>query len=184
MQEIVKDRLPLFSDEESRMVKCSIDYVGINHYTSYYMKDPGTWNLMPVSYQDDWHAGFVCKFWLHNTKFLNSGTYITFHSFLCCCQLWLDAHSVICFSNVSVDERNGVPIGIHVRVLLDAYKYQRQGKLKVGFASDYVTANSLIVQANSYWLYIVPWGINKAVNYVKETYENPTMILAENGTHE
>ncbi|RLN35657.1 beta-glucosidase 26 [Panicum miliaceum] len=35
--------------------------------------------------------------------------------------------------------------------------------------------------ANSYWLYIEPWGINKAVNYVKETYENPTMILAENG---
>jgi len=105
MQEIVKDRLPLFSDEESRMVKGSIDYVGINHYTSYYMKDPGTWNLMPVSYQDDWHVGFVY-------------------------------------------ERNGVPIGAH---------------------------------ANSYWLYIVPWGINKAVNYVKETYENPTMILAENG---
>jgi len=86
MQEIVKDRLPLFSDEESRMVKCSIDYVGINHYTSYYMKDPGTWNLMPVSYQDDGHVGFVY-------------------------------------------ERNGVPIA---------------------------------ARANSYWLYIVPWGINKA----------------------
>jgi len=119
MQEIVKDRLPLFSDEESRMVKCSIDYVGINHYTSYYMKDPGTWNLMPVSYQDDGHVGFVY-------------------------------------------ERNGVPIAARVRVLLDAYKYQRQGGLKVGFASDYVTVNSLIMQANSYLLYIVPWGINKA----------------------
>jgi len=56
--------------------------------------------------------------------------------------------SVICFSHVSVDERNGVPIAAHVRVLLDA--------------SDYVTVNSLIVPANSYWLYIVPWGINKA----------------------
>uniref|UniRef100_A0A0E0CZU3 4-hydroxy-7-methoxy-3-oxo-3,4-dihydro-2H-1,4-benzoxazin-2-yl glucosidebeta-D-glucosidase n=1 Tax=Oryza meridionalis TaxID=40149 RepID=A0A0E0CZU3_9ORYZ len=31
-------------------------------------------------------------------------------------------------------------------------------------------------QANSYWLYIVPWGINKAVTYVKETYGNPTTI--------
>lgn len=36
-------------------------------------------------------------------------------------------------------------------------------------------------QENSYWLYIVPWGINKAVTYVKETYGNPTMILSENG---
>jgi hypothetical protein len=72
MQEIAKDRLPLFSDEEARMVKGSIDYVGINHYTSFYMKDPGTWNLTPVSYQDDWHVGFVCKFLTPRTKFLNS----------------------------------------------------------------------------------------------------------------
>ncbi|KAB8091594.1 hypothetical protein EE612_017124 [Oryza sativa] len=35
-------------------------------------------------------------------------------------------------------------------------------------------------QENSYWLYIVPWGINKAVTYVKETYGNPMMILSEN----
>uniref|UniRef100_A0A0D9X2C9 Uncharacterized protein n=1 Tax=Leersia perrieri TaxID=77586 RepID=A0A0D9X2C9_9ORYZ len=105
MLEIVKDRMPTFSDEESRMVKGSIDYVGINHYTSFYMKDPGAWNLTPVSYQDDWHVGFVY-------------------------------------------ERNGVPIG---------------------------------ARANSYWLYIVPWGISKAVTYVQETYGNPRMILSENG---
>ncbi|KAH6822211.1 B-S glucosidase 44 [Perilla frutescens var. hirtella] len=36
-------------------------------------------------------------------------------------------------------------------------------------------------RANSYWLYIVPWGLYKAVNYIKEHYGNPTMILAENG---
>ncbi|KAG6483040.1 hypothetical protein ZIOFF_059680 [Zingiber officinale] len=35
--------------------------------------------------------------------------------------------------------------------------------------------------ANSYWLYIVPWGLYKAVTYVKETYRNPVIILAENG---
>jgi beta-glucosidase/6-phospho-beta-glucosidase/beta-galactosidase len=71
MLEIVKDRLPVFSDEESRMVKGSIDYVGINQYTSYYMKDAGMWNLTPVSYQDDWHVGFVCKFQLQDAKSLN-----------------------------------------------------------------------------------------------------------------
>lgn len=37
------------------------------------------------------------------------------------------------------------------------------------------------MQAHSYWLYIVPWGLYKAVNYIKEHYGNPTMILAENG---
>ncbi|CAA3025237.1 beta-glucosidase 44-like [Olea europaea subsp. europaea] len=36
-------------------------------------------------------------------------------------------------------------------------------------------------RAVSDWLYIVPWGLHKAINYVKERYGNPTMILAENG---
>lgn len=28
---------------------------------------------------------------------------------------------------------------------------------------------------------MVPWGMYKAVSYVKEHYGNPTMILSENG---
>ena len=36
-------------------------------------------------------------------------------------------------------------------------------------------------RAFSYWLYNVPWGLHKAVMYIKERYGNPTVILAENG---
>ncbi|XP_059640203.1 beta-glucosidase 44-like [Cornus florida] len=36
-------------------------------------------------------------------------------------------------------------------------------------------------RAYSYWLYNVPWGLYKAVTYIKEHYGNPTVILAENG---
>ncbi|KAL8111031.1 beta-glucosidase 44-like [Apium graveolens] len=36
-------------------------------------------------------------------------------------------------------------------------------------------------KAYSYWLYNVPWGLYKAIMYVKERYGNPTMVLAENG---
>ncbi|XP_059639885.1 beta-glucosidase 44-like isoform X2 [Cornus florida] len=36
-------------------------------------------------------------------------------------------------------------------------------------------------KAHSYWLYNVPWGLFKAVMYIKENYENPAIILAENG---
>ena len=42
------------------MVKGSYDYVGVNQYTSYYMKDNGVTNPKPVSYQDDWHVEFKC----------------------------------------------------------------------------------------------------------------------------
>ncbi|OMO95731.1 Glycoside hydrolase, family 1 [Corchorus olitorius] len=36
-------------------------------------------------------------------------------------------------------------------------------------------------RANSWWLYIVPWGMYKAVTYVKERYGNLNMIISENG---
>ncbi|CAH9061215.1 unnamed protein product [Cuscuta epithymum] len=105
MQTILGKRLPTFTPDEVKMVKGSIDYVGINQYTTYYMSDPHS-NKPPVpGYQNDW-----------NVKF----------SF----------------------EKNGVPVG---------------------------------PTAHSNWLYIVPWGMYKAVTYVKEHYGNPTMILSENG---
>ncbi|KAL3570796.1 hypothetical protein D5086_028045 [Populus alba] len=39
MQNIVGSRLPKFTEEEVKMVKGSMDFVGINHYTTYYMYD-------------------------------------------------------------------------------------------------------------------------------------------------
>ncbi|XP_019154233.1 PREDICTED: beta-glucosidase 1-like [Ipomoea nil] len=36
-------------------------------------------------------------------------------------------------------------------------------------------------RANSDWLYMVPWGLYKAVTYVKEQYGNPRMFISENG---
>ncbi|KAL8141816.1 hypothetical protein V2J09_014848 [Rumex salicifolius] len=106
MQEIVKERLPKFTEEEIKMVKGSMDYVGINQYTAYYMYNPPLKKKpTPLGYQQDWNAGFAFK-------------------------------------------KNGVPIG---------------------------------PRAYSGWLYEVPWGLYKAVTYIKEHYGNPTVILSENG---
>ncbi|KAK4741005.1 hypothetical protein SAY87_024593 [Trapa incisa] len=105
MQEIVAERLPKFSRSEVDLVKGSFDFIGINHYSSYYIFNPGGPPLKVPGYQAEWHVGFAY-------------------------------------------ERNGVPIG---------------------------------PRANSFWLYEVPWGIRKAVMYVKEKYGNPVVILSENG---
>ncbi|CAN4106043.1 unnamed protein product [Withania somnifera] len=104
MQNIVGNRLPKFTTEEIKMVKGSIDYVGINHYTTFYAYDPLS-KLKVHAYKQDRNCGFS-------------------------------------------NDRKGVPIG---------------------------------PRAHSDWLYIVPWGLYKAVNYVKEHYGNPTIILLENG---
>ncbi|KAL6010915.1 Beta-glucosidase 44 [Asimina triloba] len=103
MQQIVKERLPKFTEEEVKIVKGSIDYVGINQYTAYYMYDNHQKPTEVPGYQMDWHLN-----------------------------VWI----VVTFEHL---------------------------------------------QAHSYWLYIVPWGMYKAVTYIKEHYGNPTVILSENG---
>ncbi|XVF12216.1 hypothetical protein REPUB_Repub08aG0095700 [Reevesia pubescens] len=105
MQVIVGNRLPKFTKEEVKMVKGSIDFVGINQYTTYYMYDPHQSKPKVLGYQQDWNSGFAYA-------------------------------------------KRGVGIG---------------------------------PRANSEWLYNVPWGLYKALMYIKEHYGNPTVILSENG---
>jgi len=61
MQTIVGKRLPKFTKEEVKLVKGSIDFVGINQYTTYYMYDPHNQKPKVPGYQSDWNAGFACK---------------------------------------------------------------------------------------------------------------------------
>lgn len=38
-----------------------------------------------------------------------------------------------------------------------------------------------LFKPNSYWLSDVPWGLYRAITYVKERYMNPTVVISENG---
>ena len=65
MQEIVGKRLPKFTKEEVKIVKGSIDFVGINQYTTYYISDPHQSKPPKVpGYQQEWNAAFSCKIML------------------------------------------------------------------------------------------------------------------------
>jgi beta-glucosidase/6-phospho-beta-glucosidase/beta-galactosidase len=37
------------------------------------------------------------------------------------------------------------------------------------------------VQAASEWLFIVPWGLHKSLNYIAKKYNNPAIYVTENG---
>ena len=39
MQEIIQSDLPMFSKHDLEMLKNKLDFIGINHYTSNYIKD-------------------------------------------------------------------------------------------------------------------------------------------------
>ena len=68
MQYIVGKRLPKFTKEQVKMVKGSMDFVGINQYTAYYMFDPHKTKPKVLGYQEDWNAGFACKFFFFFNK--------------------------------------------------------------------------------------------------------------------
>jgi hypothetical protein len=61
MVEIVGKRLPKFTKEQYQMIKGSIDYLGVNQYTAYYMYDPKQPKQNVIGYQMDWNVGFACK---------------------------------------------------------------------------------------------------------------------------
>jgi len=35
--------------------------------------------------------------------------------------------------------------------------------------------------ADSSWLYVVPWGMRKILNWIKDRYDNPAIMITENG---
>ncbi|KAF8378780.1 hypothetical protein HHK36_030129 [Tetracentron sinense] len=107
MRSRVGSRLPTFSKAEAALVKGSLDFVGINHYTTYYAKN-STSNIIGN---------------LLNDSLADSGA-------------------------TTLPFRNGIPIGD---------------------------------RANSIWLYIVPHGIRSLMNYIKQKYGNPLVIITENG---
>ncbi|KAH0991341.1 hypothetical protein GBA52_002824 [Prunus armeniaca] len=107
MRSRVGSRLPTFSKSEAALLKGSLDFVGINHYTTFYARNDTT----------DFIGGLL------NDSLADSGA-------------------------ITLPFKNGKPIGD---------------------------------RANSIWLYIVPEGMRKLMNYIKHKYGNPPVIITENG---
>ncbi|XP_021288994.1 beta-glucosidase 42-like isoform X3 [Herrania umbratica] len=105
MRERIGDRLPKFSQEEKELLGNSLDFIGLNHYTS--------------------------RFIAHVKK----GSEESF------------------FYRAQEMERI----------------VEWEGGEKIG------------EKAASEWLYVVPWGIRKVLNYIAQTYSNLPIYVTENG---
>ncbi|XP_059072889.1 beta-glucosidase 6-like [Cryptomeria japonica] len=112
MRERVGHRLPIFNKTQSAMVKGSLDFVGVNHYSSFYAANISLVRL-----------------------FLPSGTTDTF----------IDAGVI---------------------------PFPWKGTQPIGEPGPTI------------WQYVVPWGIRKLMNYIKQRYSDPLIIITENGTAE
>lgn len=47
----------------------------------------------------------------------------------------------------------------------------------------YLCVHCIALQAYSDWLYVVPWGLYKALIWTKEKFNSPVMLIGENGIH-
>ncbi|KAK9138970.1 hypothetical protein Sjap_009564 [Stephania japonica] len=105
MRETLGDRLPRFSDEEKELLRNSVDFVGLNHYTTRYI-----------------------------------------------------AHEAV---------------GSEDHEFFTEQKLKRITELSEG--------EIIGERAASEWLYIVPWGIRRLLNYVAHRYPNIPLYVTENG---
>ena len=62
MRSLVKDRLPKFTKEQSKLVKGSFDFIGLNYYTAYYAAYAPQPNGVKASYATDSSANLTGKY--------------------------------------------------------------------------------------------------------------------------
>ena len=62
MRKLVRKRLPEFSEIESKMVKGSFDFIGLNYYTSKYVSNAPQSNSGQLSYTTDPNVEYSSKF--------------------------------------------------------------------------------------------------------------------------
>ncbi|CAL5364751.1 unnamed protein product [Camellia sinensis] len=104
MREILGNRLPKFSQKDKELLRNSVDFIGLNHYTS--------------------------RFIAHTKN-----------------------HGENCF-----------------------YKAQEVERI-----AEWDGGEMIGDKAASSWLYVVPWGIRKVLNYIAQRYNNPPIYVTENG---
>lgn len=107
MRNAVRDRLPQFSREEVKLLHGSLDFIGLNHYTTRYVT-PAVPSSTPS----------LLRGWPEDSN------------------------------TTRLSEVDGQPIGD---------------------------------KGASYWMYIVPWGILKLLNWIKDRYNMPPIYITENG---
>ena len=62
MRALVRERLPVFTDEETTKLKNSYDFIGINYYTSRFARSrPLSANFKPTSYLDDSYVDITAE---------------------------------------------------------------------------------------------------------------------------
>ncbi|CAN1802011.1 Beta-glucosidase 12 [Linum perenne] len=67
MVDLLGSRLPKFTEEESRLLRKSYDFLGLNYYTAYYVKHNDDFDQFHLRYATDSHGITTDYFWAFNS---------------------------------------------------------------------------------------------------------------------
>ena len=59
MRALVGTRLPIFTESQSKMLKGSLDFLGVNYYTARYVDDSNSSSSVNLSYTTDSHVNMT-----------------------------------------------------------------------------------------------------------------------------
>lgn len=121
MRRIVRNRLPRFTEQQSKLVKGAFDFIGINYYTANYAD-----NLPPSnglkSYITDARANLTGESWINHFP-LGSNIKCTVFAISKYKYLQLTISTVYTNFPIMLGVRNGAPIG--PQVICHVYTYKQ-----------------------------------------------------------
>lgn len=172
MRSLVGNRLPKFSRKQSATLKGSLDFVGLNYYTTNYAHYMIPSSNQPPSYTTDARANLTSKTDIRGIEFQQN-----FNGVASFCT---DFILQICNWTPFAVERNGILIGPQVCTRFNCSVCTCLFNSISSLA--WKTKLWMHLQAGSSWLCVYPKGIRKLLLYLKNKYGNPLIYITENGT--
>ena len=126
MRSLVGNRLPKFTKEQSKLVKRSLDFLGLNYYTANYVADALHSKVEHASYITDLRANISCT---------NSNIWTMILIFLCNSYVLTRPCFFFFFSFVKAAECNGISIGPKVCMKMNIHKIDTDLKMVKKFDS-------------------------------------------------
>ncbi|CAI5478888.1 unnamed protein product [Closterium sp. Yama58-4] len=204
MRHYVGPRLPSFSPLQAASLKGSVDFVGLNHYTSRYIAhadagDGGEKGRL-WSYFDDQHVAVLVLPTCHSPtppilhpcpislllSFLNALHQLHMaspatHGFTPCAPACSPLYPDQC-THANLSPAGGITMVVRVEV--PESTPQPAHPLSPPFPLPMHTYQPASRQAASPWLYEVPWGFQKLLMHITATYGAPPIYITENGLDE
>lgn len=170
MKKIVQLRLPSFTEEQSKLVKGSFDFIGINHYSSMWVQDNSKAFETPLrDFNADFLAEFSCKVCFSFVRGLTCDADFTNHMLT---DSWR--------SNATMQFQKICRRAVRYTSKCDScFVVSNHGFVSVRliFVKLWICWNQMIPTS----LPTEPAGLQHCLEYIRDAYGNPPVYVEENG---